>query len=40
MKAGSIKEYIGINEHYLDENLDNNDVKTDLALQIISSDNS
>ena len=38
LKAGSVPENIEINEHYLDEFLYNNDMKMDLAMQIISTD--
>ena len=38
LKAGSIQENIEINEHYLDEILDNNNIQMDLAMQIISTD--
>ena len=36
LKAGSMQENIEINEHYLDEILDNNNIYMDLALQIVS----
>ena len=38
LKAGSVQENIEINEHYLEEILDNNNIKMDLAMQIISTD--
>ena len=38
LKTGSIHENIEINDQYLDESLDNNDVQMDLAMQIISTD--
>ena len=38
LKGGSVHENIEINEHYLDENLHKNDIKTELAMQIISKD--
>ena len=38
LKAGSVQENIEINEHYLDESLQNNNSYTELAMQIISND--
>ena len=38
LKAGFVQENIEINEHYLDKIFDNNNIQTDLAMQIISSD--
>ena len=38
LKAGSTHENIEINDQYLDEILDNNDIQMDLAMQIISTD--
>ena len=38
LKAGSVQENIEINEHYLDEILQNNNCKMELAMQIISTD--
>ena len=38
LKAGSIQENVKINDHYLDEMLDKNDKKMELAMQIFSTD--
>ena len=38
LKPGSVQENIESNEHYLDEILDNNNIKMELAMQIISTD--
>ena len=38
LKAGSIHENIELKNQYFDEFLDNNDIKLDLAMQIISTD--
>ena len=38
LKAGSIQEDIENNDLCLDESLDNNNIKMDLAMQIISTD--
>ena len=38
LKVGSMQENIEKNDQYFDEILDNNDIKKDLAMQIISND--
>ena len=38
LKAGSVQENIEVNEHYLDEVLDNINISKDLAMQTISND--
>ena len=38
LKAGSVEENIEINEHYLDEIFDENNLEMDFAMQIISYD--
>ena len=38
LKGGSVQVNLEINEHYLDGILDNNNIKVELAMQIISTD--
>ena len=38
LKTGSVQQNFEIDNHYLNENLDNNDIKMDLAMQRISTD--
>ena len=39
MKGGSFHDTVEINEHYLDENLQKNNSSMELAMQIISNEN-